>query len=111
VTTVRKHSRKRDAILEKIRQTTSHPSAVWIFEELRKDIRTSASAPFTGICPCSGTRDWRLGRHRGRAGAVRREYGRAHPFICLDCGTSSTSRPRSTRHLRSSVERGYGLDV
>ena len=36
--TVRKHSRKRDAILAKLCQTTAHPSAVWIFEELRKDI-------------------------------------------------------------------------
>ena len=34
----RKHSRKREAVLEKIRGTTSHPSAVWVYEELRKEI-------------------------------------------------------------------------
>lgn len=34
----RKHSRKREAVLEKIRGTTSHPSAIWVYEELRKEI-------------------------------------------------------------------------
>lgn len=35
---VRKFSRKRQAVLDKIRSTTTHPSAVWVYEELRKDI-------------------------------------------------------------------------
>lgn len=35
---VKKHSRKREAILAKIRSTTAHPSAVWVYEELRREI-------------------------------------------------------------------------
>ena len=33
----RKHSRQREAILNKIRSTTSHPTADWIFQELREE--------------------------------------------------------------------------
>jgi Fur family peroxide stress response transcriptional regulator len=34
----RKHSRKRDEILEVIRATTSHPSAQWVYNELKPRI-------------------------------------------------------------------------
>ena len=33
----RKHSKKREAILAKIRSTTGHPTADWIFQELRDE--------------------------------------------------------------------------
>ena len=33
----RKYSRQREAILTKIRSTTSHPTADWIFQELREE--------------------------------------------------------------------------
>ena len=35
---VRKHSRKRDAILECLRCTTSHPTAEWIYTQLKPTI-------------------------------------------------------------------------
>jgi Fur family peroxide stress response transcriptional regulator len=35
---MKKHSKKRDAILELIQSTTSHPSARWIYEQLRDRI-------------------------------------------------------------------------
>jgi Fur family peroxide stress response transcriptional regulator len=34
----KKHSKKRDVILELLQSTTSHPSARWIYEELRDRI-------------------------------------------------------------------------
>lgn len=34
---VRKHSRKRDAILDCIRQTKCHPSAEWVYQQLKRD--------------------------------------------------------------------------
>ena len=34
---VRKYSRQREAILNKIRSTTTHPTADWIFQELRDE--------------------------------------------------------------------------
>ena len=34
---VRKHSRQREAILAKIRSTTSHPTADWIYQEVKKE--------------------------------------------------------------------------
>lgn len=34
----RNHSRKREAILAKIRSTTSHPTAEWVYHELKGEI-------------------------------------------------------------------------
>ncbi|MFP3091256.1 transcriptional repressor [Treponema sp. TIM-1] len=34
-TVERKHSKKRDAILEAIRSTTTHPGAQWVYEQLK----------------------------------------------------------------------------
>ena len=34
---VKKYSRQREAILSKIRSTTSHPTADWVFQELREE--------------------------------------------------------------------------
>lgn len=34
----RNHSKKREAILAKIRSTTSHPTAEWVYRELKEDI-------------------------------------------------------------------------
>jgi len=34
----RKHSRKRDAILDCIRQTKCHPSAEWVYQQLKPEI-------------------------------------------------------------------------
>jgi Fur family peroxide stress response transcriptional regulator len=36
--TIRKHSKKRDAILELIRSTNSHPGARWIYDRLKSSI-------------------------------------------------------------------------
>lgn len=37
MTTARKHSRKRDAVLEALRSTTAHPAAEWIYAQLKPD--------------------------------------------------------------------------
>lgn len=36
--TVRKHSRKRDAILQCLRETDVHPSAEWVYQKLKPQI-------------------------------------------------------------------------
>ena len=36
--TVRKHSRKRDAILACVRATTCHPSAEWVYQQLKPSL-------------------------------------------------------------------------
>ncbi|MDR0525743.1 MAG: transcriptional repressor [Spirochaetaceae bacterium] len=38
VSTGRKHSKKRDAILHTLRSTTDHPSAHWVYEHLKPSI-------------------------------------------------------------------------
>ncbi len=112
MTTVRKHSRKRDAILEKIRQTTSHPSAVWIFEELRKEIpdlslgtvyRNLSVFKDEGLVVSVGTVD---GQERYDGNIAEHTH-----FICLDCGAVIDVKAAIDPALAESVERDYGLDV
>lgn len=38
LTAIRKHSKKRDAILAAIRSTTAHPSAQWVYDQVRESV-------------------------------------------------------------------------
>ncbi|MDR1971930.1 MAG: transcriptional repressor [Treponema sp.] len=83
----RKHSGKRDAILRVIRSTGSHPSAQWVYEQLRPAI--------PGLSLATVYRNISLFREEGELASVgvlkgeERFDGRteAHPhFICSRCG-------------------------
>lgn len=84
---IKKYSRKREAILEKIRSTTSHPTAVWIYEELRKEIpdlslgtvyRNLSEFLDEGLIISVGVVS---GQERFDGNIVEHTH-----FICLDCG-------------------------
>ena len=82
----KKHFRKRDAILTCLRQTTVHPSAEWIFTQLKPEIpdlsmgtvyRNLALFRKQGLVSCIATVD-----------GVERFDGNTKPhvhFICSDC--------------------------
>jgi Fur family peroxide stress response transcriptional regulator len=87
MTRIRKYSRKRDAVLEKIRSTASHPSALWVYEELRKDIpdlslgtvyRNISVFKNEGLIISVGVVD---GQERFDGNTSEHTH-----FICLDCG-------------------------
>jgi len=84
---IRKHSRKRDAVLEKIRSTASHPSALWVYEELRKDIPDlSLGTVYRNI---SVFKEEGLIISVGVVNGQERFDGNTSEhthFICLDCG-------------------------
>jgi Fur family peroxide stress response transcriptional regulator len=83
----RKHSKKRDAILEVLRSTTSHPGAQWVYDQLKSDI--------PGLSLATVYRNINLFRQEGlviSVGVVEGEErfdGRVEPhphFVCGCCG-------------------------
>ncbi|MDR1596175.1 MAG: transcriptional repressor [Treponema sp.] len=83
----RKHSKKRDAILEVLRSTTSHPGAQWVYDQLKSDI--------PGLSLATVYRNINFFRQEGlviSVGVVEGEErfdGRVEPhphFVCCRCG-------------------------
>ncbi|MDR2739103.1 MAG: transcriptional repressor [Treponema sp.] len=83
----RKHSKKRDAILEVLRSTTTHPGAQWVYDQLKSDIPDLSLATVY--------RNINLFRQEGlviSVGVVEGEErfdGRVEPhphFVCGCCG-------------------------
>ena len=83
----KKHFRKRDAILTCLRQTTVHPSAEWIFTQLKAEIPDLSMGTVY--------RNLTLFKEQGRIASlgtvkgVERFDGNTDPhvhFICTECG-------------------------
>lgn len=83
----RKHSRKRDAILECVRGTTCHPSADWIYAQLKPqipDLSLGTVYRNLSIFRTEGTID-----SVATVDGVERFDGRTDPhshFVCTACG-------------------------
>jgi Fur family peroxide stress response transcriptional regulator len=83
----RKHSKKRDAILELIRSTESHPGAQWVYDQLKAGI--------PGLSLATVYRNIKLFQREGSVVSVgvvdgeERFDGRVEPhphFVCACCG-------------------------
>ena len=108
-----KHFRKRDAILNCLRQTTVHPSAEWVYAKLKPEIpdlslgtvyRNLALFKQQGLITSLGT-----------VNGVERFDGNIDPhvhFICTTCH-SITDLPQIAvpEQLRSTVEQATGGTV
>ena len=84
---VRKHSRKRDAILECLRCTTSHPTAEWIYTQLKPTIPDLSLATVyrnLAMFKAEGTID-SVGVFEGLEHFDFRTDPHAH-FVCKRCG-------------------------
>ena len=87
---VRKHSRKRDAILECLRCTTSHPTAEWIYTQLKPTIPDLSLATVyrnLAMFKAEGTID-SVGVFEGLEHFDFRTDPHAH-FVCKQCGSVS----------------------
>ena len=109
---IRKHSRKREAILEKIRGTTTHPSAVWVYEELRREIPDlSLGTVYRNI---SVFKDEGLITSVGVVAGQERFDGdiseHTH-FICLECGCVLDVGAALDSELTARVETENGVDI
>ena len=82
-----KHFRKRDAILNCVRCTTTHPSAEWVYENVRSQIPDISLA--TVYRNLSLFKEQGLIRSLGTVNGVERFDGNTEPhvhFICTQCG-------------------------
>ncbi len=84
---MRKHSKKRDAILRCVRSTTIHPSAEWVYQQLKPD--------YPQLSLGTVYRNLNLFREEGAiaslgvVGGLERFDGNPNPhvhFVCLRCG-------------------------
>ena len=109
--TVQKHSKKRDAILEVIRSTDCHPSAEWIYSQVKPiypDIslgtvyRNLALFEETGEVIAVATVD---GQKRYDATADPHTH-----FICECCNSVlDVETPQPFREMYNSLSKEYGL--
>ena len=82
-----KHFRKRDAILNCVRCTTTHPGAEWVFEHVRQEVPDISLA--TVYRNLSLFKDQGLITSLGTVKGVERFDGNTEPhvhFICTGCG-------------------------
>ncbi len=112
MSTLRKHSYKRDALLNTIRGTSRHPSAVWIYEELRKEIpdlslgtvyRNLSVFKQEGLVVSVGTVN---GQERYDGNTSEHTH-----FICLDCGAVLDVGADIDPEIEDAVERENDLEV
>ena len=84
---VRRHSRKRDAILECLRCTTSHPTAEWVYNQLKPTIPDLSLATVyrnLAMFKAEGTID-SVGVYNGLERFDFRTDPHAH-LLCAECG-------------------------
>ena len=83
---VRKHSRKRDAILDCVRSTTTHPAAEWVYSHLKDEFPDLSLA--TVYRNLAMFKDEGLVESLGTVGGIERFDGNTAPhdhFICTAC--------------------------
>ena len=108
-----KHFRKRDAILTCLRQTKSHPSADWVFAQLKPEIPDlSLGTVYRNL---SLFKEQGLIQSLGTVKGVERFDGdtSAHVhFICTECGTvQDLERTPHLPELRTSAENDLGGQI
>ena len=105
-----KHFRKRDAILNCVRCTTTHPSAEWVFEHVRQEVPDISLA--TVYRNLSLFKDQGLITSLGTVKGVERFDGNTEPhvhFICTQCGGVQDLPEISVpEELNSAVARSSG---
>ena len=105
-----KHFRKRDAILNCVRCTTTHPSAEWVYENVRTQIPDISLA--TVYRNLSLFKEQGLIRSLGTVNGVERFDGNTEPhvhFICTQCGGVQDPPEISVpEELNSAVARSSG---
>ena len=105
-----KHFRKRDAILNCVRSTQTHPSADWVFENVRLDVPDISLA--TVYRNLSLFKDQGLIVSLGTVKGVERFDGNTEPhvhFICTGCGAIVDLPEISVpEELNSAVARSSG---
>ena len=107
-----KYSIQREALLTLLRSTRSHPTADWLYQELRKD--------FPNISLGTVYRNLALLSEKGEILSLNVNSEKEHfdgfthehyHFVCSDCGTITDVDVPSMPELNDSVERQTGAEV
>lgn len=113
MSSVQKHSRKRDAILSCLRQTDCHPTADWVYRQLKPQIpdlslgtvyRNLAAFKRDGLIDSVGT-----------VGGLERFDARTDPhchFICRHCGcVQDLALPGPSAALTRRAQQALGAQI
>ncbi len=108
-----KHFRKRDAILTCLRQTTEHPSAEWVFSQLKPQIPDlSLGTVYRNL---SLFKEQGLITSLGTVNGVERFDGNTEPhvhYICTGCGrVLGLHQIRVPEELNQAAAMGSGGEV
>ena len=108
-----KHFRKRDAILTCLRQTTEHPSAEWVFSQLKPQIPDlSLGTVYRNL---SLFKEQGLITSLGTVNGVERFDGNTEPhvhYICTGCGrVLDLHQIRVPEELNQAAAMGSGSEV
>ena len=108
-----KHFRKRDAILTCLRQTTEHPSAEWVFSQLKPQIPDlSLGTVYRNL---SLFKEQGLITSLGTVNGVERFDGNTEPhvhYICTGCGrVLDLHQIRVPEELNQAAAMGSGGEV
>lgn len=83
----RKHSRQREAILTCLRATDQHPSAEWVYRQVKAEIpNLSLGTVYRNLAYFAGTGEV---KSLGKVAGQERFDGDTHPhthFVCKKCG-------------------------
>lgn len=109
---MRKHSKKRDAILETIRSTTEHPSAEWIYARLKPEFPDlSLGTVYRNLAAFleDGT-IISVGNVNGQERYDGNTHEHAH-FVCSGCGGVYDVDAPGEQSARREIEGRYGFSV
>ena len=110
---VRKYSRKREAILECLRSTSSHPSAEWVFSHLKDEFPDLSLA--TVYRNLAMFKEEGLAESLGTVGGIERFDGNTMPhdhFICTACNAVlDLDSPALPKALLDQVQTQLGSEV
>ena len=85
---VRKHSRKRDAILDCIRRTKCHPTADWVYQQLKPEIPDlSLGTVYRNLTLLADMGEIQRLRVGDGVDHFDADTTRHYHFICTECGS------------------------
>lgn len=109
---VLKHSKQRDALLALLRSVTSHPSAEWLWSELKKDFpQMSLATVYRNLgvlCECGEAIRLDIGDGTVRYDAQTRAHNH---FFCTSCHRLSDIGEDETDGIDRVLEEKYGVNI
>lgn len=107
-----KHSKQRDALLELLRSVTCHPTAEWLWAELRRDYpKMSLATVYRNLgVLCENGDAIRIDVGDGNVHYDAQTFDHNH-FFCTECRRLSDIGGNELDDVDSLLERKYGVSI